>query len=152
VVCRLLQTLFEADSRRITYLEINGEQEERLVKTEAEHPNIVKEKTDRDLRRAVHLLVPYWLRLTLVLAISLLSTIVSLYLPLVSRDFVDHALLGGDLDVEVREVERLAALDPFIARLPDGYRTIVGERGMALSAGERQRLATARAFLRNRPC
>jgi ATP-binding cassette subfamily B protein len=51
-------------------------------------------------------------------------------------------------DSEVREVARLAALEGFIATLPDGYRTVVGERGMALSAGERQRLATARAFLR----
>jgi ATP-binding cassette subfamily B protein len=50
-------------------------------------------------------------------------------------------------DDEVRSAARQAALEPFIQRLPQGYGTIVGERGAALSAGERQRLATARAFL-----
>ncbi len=52
-------------------------------------------------------------------------------------------------DDEVMHAARQAALDPFIQRLPDGYHTIVGERGAALSAGERQRIATARAFLAN---
>jgi len=52
-------------------------------------------------------------------------------------------------DAEVRAAARQAALEPFIDRLPDGYNTIVGERGSALSAGERQRIATARAFLTN---
>lgn len=50
-------------------------------------------------------------------------------------------------DDEVTAAARQAALQPFIDRLPQGYDTIVGERGAALSAGERQRLATARAFL-----
>jgi ATP-binding cassette subfamily B protein len=39
----------------------------------------------------------------------------------------------------------------FICRLPEGYRTAVGERGMCLSGGERQRLSLARAFLKNAP-
>jgi ABC-type multidrug transport system fused ATPase/permease subunit len=52
-------------------------------------------------------------------------------------------------DEEVRLAVRQAALEPFIASLPDGFNTIVGERGTALSAGERQRLAIARAFLRD---
>jgi ATP-binding cassette subfamily B protein len=50
-------------------------------------------------------------------------------------------------DDEVRAAARQAALEPFIERLPQGFDTIVGERGSALSAGERQRIATARAFL-----
>jgi ATP-binding cassette, subfamily B, bacterial len=52
-------------------------------------------------------------------------------------------------DAEVSEAVRLAALEPFVARLPEGLATIVGERGAALSAGERQRVAVARAFLLN---
>jgi ATP-binding cassette subfamily B protein len=52
-------------------------------------------------------------------------------------------------DEEVRQAARRAALDGFIDRLPEGDATIVGERGAALSAGERQRVAAARAFLAN---
>ena len=50
---------------------------------------------------------------------------------------------------EVHLAARQAALEPFVETLPQGYETIVGERGSALSAGERQRIATARAFLSN---
>jgi ATP-binding cassette, subfamily B, bacterial len=52
-------------------------------------------------------------------------------------------------DEEVRDAARAAELDGFIARLRDGYATVVGERGAALSAGERQRIAIARALLVN---
>jgi ATP-binding cassette, subfamily B, bacterial len=50
-------------------------------------------------------------------------------------------------DAEVAEAARQAALDIFIDGLPQKFATIVGERGAALSVGERQRVAMARAFL-----
>jgi ATP-binding cassette subfamily B protein len=50
-----------------------------------------------------------------------------------------------DADVE-RAIDH-AGLTSFVARLPEGLRTVVGDRGLAVSAGERQRLALARAFL-----
>lgn len=49
-------------------------------------------------------------------------------------------------DEEVVDAARLAELEAVIARLPEGYATTVGERGVQLSAGERQRLLIARAF------
>lgn len=52
---------------------------------------------------------------------------------------------------EVQSAARQAKADEFIAALPEGYNTIVGERGYGLSGGEKQRLAIARAFLRNTP-
>ncbi|MDY0011564.1 MAG: ABC transporter ATP-binding protein/permease [Rhodocyclaceae bacterium] len=50
---------------------------------------------------------------------------------------------------EVAEAARAAQLDAFIARLPDGLETRVGERGLKLSGGEKQRVAIARALLKN---
>ncbi len=46
---------------------------------------------------------------------------------------------------------RMAHLDDFIARLPDGDQTIVGERGLKVSGGEKQRIAIARVLLKNAP-
>ena len=53
----------------------------------------------------------------------------------------------GATDADVRRAAALANADGFIARLPQGYGTLVGERGVKLSGGERQRVAIARAFL-----
>ncbi|MBX6350471.1 MAG: ABC transporter ATP-binding protein [Clostridia bacterium] len=54
-------------------------------------------------------------------------------------------------DRAVRAAARAANAHEFIARLPDGYETRVGERGMRLSGGEKQRIAIARALLKNAP-
>jgi ABC-type multidrug transport system fused ATPase/permease subunit len=54
-------------------------------------------------------------------------------------------------DDELHAVASLAHLDQFIQTLPDGYQTLVGEQGARLSAGQAQRLALARAFLKDAP-
>ncbi len=51
-------------------------------------------------------------------------------------------------DDEIREAARLAHLDGFIEQLPDGYDTQVGERGLKVSGGEKQRIAIARMLLK----
>ena len=69
--------------------------------------------------------------------------------------FLWHASLADNIrygrpdasDEAVAAAARLAALDEFVAELPDGLDTIAGERGAALSAGQRQRVAIARAVL-----
>jgi ATP-binding cassette, subfamily B, bacterial len=53
--------------------------------------------------------------------------------------------------VDIERAAKAANLDEAIARLSDGYQTMVGERGHALSGGERQRVGLARAFLRDAP-
>jgi ATP-binding cassette subfamily B protein len=52
---------------------------------------------------------------------------------------------------EIVEAARLAQIHDFIASLPDGYRSLVGERGLKLSGGEKQRVAIARVLLKNPP-
>ena len=52
---------------------------------------------------------------------------------------------------EVEEAARMAQIHDFIAKLPDGYESMVGERGLKLSGGEKQRVAIARTILKNPP-
>jgi ATP-binding cassette subfamily B protein len=52
---------------------------------------------------------------------------------------------------EIAEAARLAQIDNFIRALPQGYDTMVGERGLKLSGGEKQRVAIARTLLKNPP-
>src|SRR5207237_5878885 len=52
---------------------------------------------------------------------------------------------------EIVEAARLARIDAMIAELPAGYETVVGEQGVTLSEGEKQRLTIARAILRDSP-
>lgn len=54
-------------------------------------------------------------------------------------------------EAEFVRAARLAHAHEFVERLPDGYATLVGERGVKLSGGERQRVAIARAILADRP-
>lgn len=57
----------------------------------------------------------------------------------------------GATRAEIERAARLANAHEFIAELPKGYETLVGERGVKLSGGERQRVAIARAFLADAP-
>jgi ATP-binding cassette, subfamily B, heavy metal transporter len=54
-------------------------------------------------------------------------------------------------DEEIENAARLAQIEPFIRQLPDGFNSMVGERGLKLSGGEKQRVAIARTILKNPP-
>jgi ATP-binding cassette subfamily B protein len=57
----------------------------------------------------------------------------------------------GASAAQIREAARLAQIDKFIDLLPQGYESMVGERGLKLSGGEKQRVAIARTILKNPP-
>jgi len=57
----------------------------------------------------------------------------------------------GVTEEQIMEAARLANADEFIARMPHGYDTMVGERGETLSGGQRQRIGIARAVIRDNP-
>jgi ATP-binding cassette subfamily B protein len=70
------------------------------------------------------------------------------------NDTIEYNIRYGRPDAreeEVREAARLAQIDTFIGQLPEGYRTMVGERGLKLSGGEKQRVAIARTILKGPP-
>jgi len=68
------------------------------------------------------------------------------------NDTIEYNIRYGRPDAgrdEIRKAARLAQLDTFIDALPDGYETLVGERGLKLSGGEKQRIAIARTLLKD---
>ena len=70
------------------------------------------------------------------------------------NDTVRNNIAYGQPHVPQQQVEsaaRAAHAHDFIARMPQGYETVIGERGFRLSGGERQRLSIARALLKNAP-
>ena len=66
---------------------------------------------------------------------------------------MEHIRLGkhGASDKEVLAAAKAANCDEFVSKLPQGYRTPIGENGAKLSGGERQRISIARALLRKTP-
>jgi subfamily B ATP-binding cassette protein MsbA len=58
---------------------------------------------------------------------------------------------AGATEEEIIEAAKLANADEFISRMPDGYQTMVGDRGDTVSGGQRQRIGIARAIIRNNP-
>jgi ATP-binding cassette subfamily B protein len=65
-------------------------------------------------------------------------------------DNISYAVSGNNKEAII-EASKKAYAHEFIKALPEGYKTLVGERGIKLSGGERQRVAIARAFLANAP-
>lgn len=86
---------------------------------------------------------------------SLLSlySIVFQDVTLFNNTVMENIRLGNKnaTDEEVLAAAKLANCDEFVAELPDGYNTEIGENGCKLSGGERQRISIARAFLKNAP-
>jgi ATP-binding cassette, subfamily C, bacterial len=66
-------------------------------------------------------------------------------------DTIERNIAWGDDEPDADKVARVASIcgvDKFIRQLPDGYSTVIGDRGLRISGGQRQRIALARAFYR----
>jgi ABC-type transport system involved in Fe-S cluster assembly fused permease/ATPase subunit len=70
------------------------------------------------------------------------------------NDTIEYNIKYGNINATKEELEavlKLAQLDKVISRMPDGLQSVVGERGLKLSGGEKQRVSIARAMLKNTP-
>ena len=70
------------------------------------------------------------------------------------NDTIEHNIRYGRItatDEEVKQAAAQARIAHVVERLPDGYKTKVGERGMMISGGEKQRLAISRLILKDPP-
>jgi len=68
------------------------------------------------------------------------------------NDTIEHNIRYARLDAsdeQIQQAAKHANIHDFITSLPDGYQTVVGERGLKLSGGEKQRIAIARVILKN---
>ena len=68
------------------------------------------------------------------------------------NDTIDHNIRYARLDAsdeQIQQAAKHANIHDFVIGLPDGYQTVVGERGLKLSGGEKQRIAIARVILKN---
>jgi microcin C transport system ATP-binding protein len=70
--------------------------------------------------------------------------------PLSIAENIAYGRPGATLS-EIETAARAANAEEFILRLPNGYQTVIGERGATLSGGERQRISIARALLKDAP-
>lgn len=74
--------------------------------------------------------------------------------PILFNDTVRNNIVFGKADIsqeQIEEAARVANAHDFIVKLPQGYKTVIGDRGGKLSGGERQRLTIARAVLKDPP-
>mgnify|MGYP004461402911 FL=1 len=86
-------------------------------------------------------------------ALMSLYSIVFQDVTLFNNTVMENIRIGnpGALDKEVLEAAHLAHCDEFVAKMQDGWQTMIGENGSELSGGERQRISIARAFLKDAP-